>query len=100
MAIHLIALLPCRTNAEARSLGMPPPGGMVHPFAATYATLFAIWLVWLLGMQVVAAGRDAPTRADSAHAPPSVMTSAQTPPTPPGKAFPGVRVGRRKGAFR
>lgn len=85
VAVRLIALLPCRTDAEARSLGMVPPGEIVHPFAAMYAVLFAIWLIWLLGMQVVAAGRDAPTRAETAHAPTSVITSAQTPPTPSGK---------------
>ncbi|MGA7823334.1 MAG: PRC-barrel domain-containing protein [Steroidobacteraceae bacterium] len=82
MATRLIALLPRRTDRAGRALGMVRVGDRVQPRILTNAILFAIWLIWLLGMMSLTARHDAPAQADIAHALAPPTTSAQTPPTP------------------
>ena len=64
MATRLTALLPRRTDPAARALGMVRVGATVHPRILTEAILFAIWLIWLLGMMALTARHEAPARAD------------------------------------
>ena len=82
MATRLIALLPRRTDPAGRALGMVHVGATVHPRILTDAILFAIWLIWLLGVMSLTARHDAPAQADVAHTPAPPTVSAQTPPTP------------------
>ena len=81
IATRLIALLPRRTDPAARALGMVRVGATVHPRILTDAILFAIWLIWLLGVMSLTARHDAPAQADVAHTPAPPTVSAQTPPT-------------------
>jgi hypothetical protein len=81
MATRLITLLPRRTDPAARALGMVRAGATVHPRTVIDAILFAIWLIWLLGMMSLTARHDAPAQADIAHTPAPPTVSAQTPST-------------------
>jgi hypothetical protein len=65
MATHLVALLPHQTALAGRSLGMLGTDSISHPRPVMRAIGFAIWLIWLLGLQVIMARRDAPPHADT-----------------------------------
>jgi hypothetical protein len=79
IATRLIALLPRRPTPAGRELGMGRAGATVHARIVMHVILFAIWLIWLLGMTALTGRRDAPTHADThtpaptapAHAPPT-----------------------------
>ncbi len=84
MATRLIALLPRRADLQARGLGVVRVGATVQPRIVMHAILFAIWLIWLLGIMAITARHDAPTHTDARAQAPLTMPS-QTPPTPSGK---------------
>ena len=85
IATRLVALLPRRTDPTARSPGMVRVGAIVPSRVIMHAILFAIWLIWLLGIQALIARHDAPVHADAAHAPTSLTEPAATEPATSGK---------------
>lgn len=80
MATRLIALLPRRTDPAARALAMVRLNVTVNQRIVIHAILFAIWLIWLLGMVALTAPRKAPMHADT-NTPAPPTGSAPTPPT-------------------
>lgn len=86
VATRLIALLPRRTDPEARSpLALVSAGALTRPQVVMNAILLAIYLILLLGNPFAVARHDAPAHADTTHVPPSVTGPSQTPPSASGK---------------
>lgn len=96
MATRLIALLPRRTDLQARVLGMVRVRATAHPRIVMRAILFAIWLIWLLGITAIAARRDVPTHAETRAQAPLAMPS-QTPPTAASGKYSGQQ---KRGVYR
>jgi hypothetical protein len=84
IATRLIALLPRRTDPQARGPGTLRVGATVHPRIVMHAILFAIWLIWLLGITAVSARHDVATHAET-HAQAPLTMPSQTPPMASGK---------------
>jgi hypothetical protein len=85
VATHLVALLPRKTHLAGRPLGLLGTDSMAHPRLAMRAFLFAIWLIWLLGLQALMARHDAPAPANAAPVSVPQISASQTPPRVPAK---------------
>jgi hypothetical protein len=85
MAARLTAQLPRRPAPDVRSLGTMRVRDMVHPHVLMTAILFAIWTIWLLSMPAATARHDAPTHADTTHAPAPLTVPAPVAQTTSGK---------------
>lgn len=81
MASRLIALLPRRTDSNARSpVASVNVGSAAHPRVVISAILFAIYLIWLLGSSFEGTRGDPSAHSDTAHAPAPLAAPSQTPP--------------------
>jgi hypothetical protein len=85
VATDLVALLPHQTHLAGRSLEMLGTDSMAHPRLAMRAILFAIWLIWLLGLQALIARHDASPHASTAQVSVPQIAASQTPPRLPAK---------------
>lgn len=85
-ATRLIALLPRRTSLEVRSLEIVRAGSFAHPRVIMHAVVFAIWLIWLLGLlQTFFARHDPPAHADIARTTAPLTVPLQPAPTSSGR---------------
>jgi hypothetical protein len=85
-AARLIALLPRRANFDGRSLEVVNAGASTHSgLVIMRALVFAIWLIWLFGVQTLIAPHAAPERADVAQTTAPLTTPSQATPATPGR---------------
>jgi hypothetical protein len=86
MVLRLLALLPGREPAAARKPSVSVDAVAAHDPAVRSQVIFLIasTIVLIVGSQILAAHRTAPTRPDVVPGPAVLTAPAQTPPTPSG----------------
>jgi|HubBroStandDraft_6_1064221.scaffolds.fasta_scaffold551538_2 hypothetical protein len=77
---HLIALLPRRTHFGGRSLEVVGASTLPPPRLVMHALAFAIWLLWLFGLETFIGRHVAPVHADIAHTIAPLATPLQAAP--------------------